>query len=48
MFEKIQHYYSIGLYTEKHLKKLYEKGALTEEQYNQILRGESNHGKDLS
>lgn len=36
MFEKIKYYYSAGLYTDRHLKKLLAVGAITNEEFNQI------------
>lgn len=39
MFEKIKHYYALGLYKEKHLARLLAAGALTEEEYYDILKG---------
>ena len=39
MFDKIRHYYQMGYYKQKHLDKLLSVGALTQDQYNQILKG---------
>lgn len=36
MFEKIKYYYSIGLYTDRHLEKLLAVGAITQEEYEKI------------
>lgn len=37
MIEKIKKYFVIGLYKEKHIKKLLDAGAITQEEYNEIL-----------
>ena len=37
MIEKIKRYYLIGLYKEKHIKKLLDAGAITQSQYNEII-----------
>lgn len=39
MFDKIKRYYDLGYYQKKHLDKLLSAGAVTETQYNQILKG---------
>ena len=38
MFEKIKHYYEIGLYKQSHLEKLLKANAITETEYNDILK----------
>ncbi len=38
MFEKIKRYYKIGIYKEKHLLKLLEKKAITQEEYQEIKK----------
>ena len=40
MFEKIKRFYKLGLYTKEQVFKFFEKGVITEEQYNEII-GES-------
>ena len=40
MFEKIKKYYDMGIYKEKHLIKLLEVQAITQAQYNIILKGD--------
>lgn len=37
MFEKIKRYYLIGIYKEKHIKKLLDAGAITYAQYIEII-----------
>lgn len=37
MYEKVKHYYDIGLYTETHVMAFVTKGYLTIEQYNEIV-----------
>jgi uncharacterized XkdX family phage protein len=37
MIEKIKRYYLLGIYKEKHIKKLLDAGAITETQYKEIL-----------
>lgn len=39
MLNKIIYYYMLGIYKEKHMKKLVEAGALTQEQYDVIVKG---------
>ena len=39
MFDKIKHYYDLGYYQKKHLDRLLSAGALTQNEYNQILKG---------
>ena len=42
-YEKIKHYYDIGLYKEKHLNKLLSLGFITREEYQEITEeGEDN------
>ena len=43
MFEKIKHYYAIGLYKISHLEKLLCSGAITEAEYNKITGDVENH-----
>ena len=40
MFEKIKKYYELGLYKDRHLEKLLEVGAITQDEFNEI-KGES-------
>ena len=40
MFEKIKHYYTIGLYKQSHIEKLLSVGAITETEYKIILGDE--------
>lgn len=39
-FDKIQKYYRLKLYQERHLDKLVEAGAITEEEKQAILKAE--------
>lgn len=39
MLNKIIDYYMLGIYKEKHMKKLVEAGAMTQEEYNVIVNG---------
>ena len=43
MFEKIKRYYNIGLYKEKHLLKLLDKKAITQEEYEKIILTSQNN-----
>lgn len=36
MFEKIKRFYDLKLYTDKHVRKFYEKGIITVDQYRKI------------
>lgn len=38
MFEKIKHYYTIGLYKQPHLDKLLAAGAITQAEYDLIVK----------
>ena len=38
MFEKIKHYYEIGLYKQFHLKKLVSAGAISQDEYDLIVK----------
>lgn len=38
-YEKIKHYYEIGLYKSKHLDRLFFLGYITREEYNEIING---------
>ncbi len=40
MFEKIKHYYTIGLYKQSHLEKLLKAKAITETEYKIIIGDE--------
>ena len=40
MFEKIKKYYELGLYKDKHLEKLLEVGAITQDEFSKI-KGEN-------
>ena len=42
MFEKIKKYYDMGLYKEVHIRKLLSVGAITQEQFESIVKEESN------
>lgn len=37
MFEKLNKFFYLGLYTKAQLHKFVEKGVITEEQYQQIV-----------
>ena len=37
MFEKLNKFFRLGLYTKVQLHKFVEKGVITEEQYQQIV-----------
>lgn len=37
MIEKIKKYFLIGLYKEKHIKKLLDAKAITQEEYTEII-----------
>lgn len=37
MFEKLNKFFRLGLYTKAQLQKFVEKGVITEEQYQQIV-----------
>lgn len=41
MFEKIKYYYEIGLYKPVHIEKLLSVGALTQDEYETIIKEES-------
>ena len=41
MFEKIKYYYDIGLYKPVHIEKLLSVGALTQDEYETIIKEES-------
>ena len=43
MFEKIKKYYDMGLYKKVHLEKLFSAGAISQEEYDFIVR-EANNG----
>ena len=43
MFEKIKKYYNMGIYKEKHLQKLLTVQAITEAEYNTILKGDADN-----
>lgn len=38
MFEKIKKYYDMGLYKTAHLKKLLSVGAITQTEYDEIMK----------
>lgn len=40
MFEKIKRFYDLGLYSAGQVKKFFEKGVITEEEYKSIVGGE--------
>lgn len=40
MLEKIQYYYTLGLYKQSHLDKLLEVEAITRTTYKKIIKGE--------
>lgn len=42
MFEKIRHYYTIGLYKTAHINKLLAVGAITQEEYMELTK-ENEH-----
>ena len=42
MFEKIKHYYEIGLYKKSHLNKLLAAEAISEAEYQIILENEQD------
>ncbi len=37
MFEKIKRFYDMGIYTAGQVHKFYEKGVITEQEYNEIV-----------
>lgn len=37
MFEKIKRFYKLGLYTKEQVFKFFEKGVITEEEFNEII-----------
>lgn len=37
MYEKINKWYSMGLWTEEMVRNAVDKGVITEEEYNEIL-----------
>ena len=39
MLNKIIYYYMLGIYKEKHMKKLLDAGAMTREEYEVIVTG---------
>lgn len=41
MFEKIKHFYELGLYTADMVRAFAARGIITEEQYVQIVGGEA-------
>ena len=38
MFEKIKRYYEMGLYKETHIQKLFSVGAISQEEYEKIIK----------
>ena len=42
MIEKIKRYYDLGIYKEKHIHRLLELGKITQEEYEEIIGGETN------
>lgn len=40
MFDKIRYYYEIGLYKPAHIEKLLYVGALTQDEYETIMKEE--------
>ena len=38
MFDKIKRFYDLGLYSAEQVHKFVEKGVITEEQYNEIVK----------
>jgi len=38
MFEKIKRFYDLKLYTKKQIKQFYDKGVITLDQYELIIR----------
>ena len=43
MIDKIKRYYELGIYKEKHLLKLLEKGAITQQEYDEIRGGKNDN-----
>lgn len=41
MFEKIKYYYDIGLYKPAHIEKLLSVGAITQDEYEIIIKEEN-------
>ena len=37
MFAKIKRFFNMGLYTKEQVHKFFEKGVLTEEEFNEIV-----------
>ena len=46
MFAKIKRFFDMGLYTKEHVYKFFEKGAITEEEYQSILNAAVQLKKD--
>ena len=42
MFEKIKKYYDMGLYKEVHIRKLLSVGAISQDEYNEIVKENEN------
>ena len=42
MFEKIRKYYEMGLYKKVHLEKLLSAGAISQEQFESIVKENEN------
>ncbi len=42
MFEKIKRYYDIGFYKSIHIKKLLAVGAITQAEYEEIVKENKN------
>lgn len=40
MIDKIKRYYDLGIYKEKHILKFLQKNVITQEEYDEIIRGE--------
>ena len=45
MFEKINRFYDMGLYTKEQVHKFFEKGVITEEEYKSIVEEETAVGE---
>lgn len=42
IYEKIKHYYEIGIYTKRHLKVFLNAGILSYKEYGKIAKEESD------
>ncbi len=47
MFDKIKRYYEMGLYKTVHIEKLLSVGAITQAQFDEIVKENENEQKNL-